>query len=516
MDWAGFSFRCRDIPHPLSYLTHTDYTRDSLEPSRDYLEPESCVFMQSYRLKVRTGGNVDTNDSSTSNPNMSAKQVCSLQQWCRRATLKALTLQRIDKIHELPLPHALKLFLGTFSVPDDFNTDGFHMTYNFHFPNHPHHKNHRVHPARCLVTDLAKVLIKVENDQSAGCSVCAMLGQPRLVNPHQESDHWAVVNHPHIQRCFMKMTNDPQNATLGGGVGPYSQHRHASGEGGSDPSSITCYVLEFPLINLKDVILRLSLAGTYIPEFLLWDTIFRISSALHHLESLGLYSDLCEPQNFVLMADGQVKVENLLLYLPTRGGSGLHHHHQPHHQSHHHQHHQAPYYRTATTTRHQKVAIYSAPESWLLEQRPTLPEITSTNEALTVWGLGCVFYELASLCPAFLLETYTMKVSLLPTTPVSIGVGGGWSHGVIGGGGGGGGRTLQGLRLRPQTPPPLPAAYSHQLGNLIGSCLREFAEDRPSLAQITQVAAFNVEHLSPSYYGPRSLLHLLPNIPTDD
>lgn len=400
--------------------------------------------MQSYRLKVRTGGNVDTNDSSTSNPNMSAKQVCSLQQWCRRATLKALTLHRINKINELPLPCALKRYVGTFSVPEDFNTDGFHMTYNFHFPNHPHHKNHRVHPARCLV-DNSKVLIKVENINSSGCSVCAVLGQQ--LNYHQESDHWAMVDHSHIQRCYMKMTNEN------------------SGTG------ITCYVLEFPLINLKDLILRLSLSGTYIPEFLIWDTIYRLSSAFLYLHSLQLHSELCEPQNFVLMPDGQVKVENLLLYLPTQGNLRS---------------------IRASVTR-QKVAIYSAPESWI-ERNDT------SNEPLTVWGLGCVFYELASLCPAFMLETCAMKVSIIPAGVSSL-------HGNA--------RGL-GLRLRPQTPPPLPAAYSHQLGNLIGSCLREFSEDRPALSQIMQVAAFNVEHLSPTYYGPRSLLDLIPDIPMDD
>ena len=414
-------------------------TEEPFVGQENYISALNNELMRSYRLVMKAGVDVDTNDSATSITNMSARQVCPLQQWCRRAILRSLTLHRVDKINELPLPNALNACISTFSVPEDFDTDGFHMTYNFHFPNHPHHKTHRVHPARYLI-DKTRVLIKAQNNNCHGCSVCSMLGEELRV--HQESDRWALANHPHIQRCFMKMINDK--------------------------TAITCYVLEFPLINLKDVAIKLSISSIHIPEFLLWDTMYKMASALNHLHELNLSTGLCEPQNFVLMSDGQVKVENLLLYLPTMFGVHT--------------------YRTCVPR--QKVAIYTAPETWLGWQWNNF-----ANMATTIWGLGCVFYELAALCPAFLLETYTMKISLVPGT---------WFG------------PNDGVHLRPQTPPPLPPAYSHQLGNVIGSCLREMAEDRPSLCQIMDVAAFNATQLKPHYSGPKTLLDLLPDFPMED
>ncbi len=231
---------------------------------------------------------------------------------------------------------------------------------------------------------------------------------------------------------------------------------------------ITCYVLEFPLISLKDLAIKLSFATISVPEFLIWDTIYKLISALQYLQDENLYNELYEPQHFILDQFGQVKVENLLLYLPTQGSS-----------------------RYRTSAQH-KVAIYTAPEQW----------VGSYGEPKSsIWGLGCVVYELAALCPAFLLESYSLKVAIPSHGPELAGHINRSARGLS-----------SNLRLIPRAPPPLPLQYSQDLSTFINNCLQESVQDRPDLTQLMDTALTKLQELSPEYCGPHTLLHLIPDM----
>ena len=429
MDWTGFALRCRGASQPGDDL----HIPDSSEHISAEFEHKKVVSTPPYQLILQGVHDPEGSHFADMEVTPPTFSVMSLQQWCRRSVLKALTIERIDKIRELPLPPPMKAFLATFGVPEDFDTEGFHMNYNFHFPNHPHHRTHRVHPAQCLF-DSSRVLIKAQNMGNQDCNICFMLGERLMFE--QESDRWASVNHPHLQRCYMKMVDEVHK--------------------------ITCYVLEFPLISLKDLAIKLSFASVYVPEVLIWDTLYKVSSALLYLQKENLHNELYEPQHFILDQQGEVKVENLLLYLPTQGSAR---------------------YRTSAQHRN---AIYTAPEQWVGN---------GVEAKSSVWGLGCVIYELVTLSPAFLLETYSMKVVLPPLAP-SMPVGTG--H--------------QTVRLLPRAPPPLPPQYSQDLSSVINNCLRESVHQRPDFTQLIDTSHLKLQQLRPLYTGPKTLLELLPDV----
>lgn len=426
MDWrGGQAFCCLDAKQ--HFEGETDKKSGASHCDMP-VRPLSIVFTPPYQLILQEFGAVgkDSNvnnisSSSSSTPPISS--VKSLQQWCRRRILASLTMRRIDKIQELPLPPAVRSFLSTFKVPDDFDTDGYHMNYNFQFPNHPHHRTHRVHPAVSKF-DNTRVLIKVQNMNSNDCSICAVLGEPLIFE--QETDKWATVNHPNLQRCFMKMVDQEQN--------------------------ISCYVLEFPVISLKEVAFQLSLSKVYVPEYLLWDTIYKLASALAYLQVQCLFSELMEPQHFVLDKYGEVKVENLLLYLPSQGNIR---------------------YRTNISAQYS--AAYVAPELRVGGQK-NLPSLT--------WALGCVFYELAALIPAYVSESMHMGHRKVDSPPY--------------------------VHRR------LPDHYSGGLESVILQCLSEDPEQRPTFKHLMKVSEHWLKFMQPFYRGPVSLLQLLPDLQIDD
>ena len=253
----------------------------------------------------------------------------------RANILKMVTIGRLHRIKELPLPTAIIRYLQGYKVPDDFNTDEHFLKYNFNFPNHPHHTTHSVHPARCTF-DNSMVLIAVQNQPGALCDQCNVLGKELF----PELEKWVQVNHPGLQRCFVNMTDMNTKAK--------------------------CFVLEYPLISFKDLIVRLNETQVYLPEYILWNFILQICSVVKYLNDQGMTSDLYQPCNFIITKEGDIKVENLLLYLPPKGRVCI---------------------RPVNCAR--MTAIYFSPEQ------------AGVSNSTNVWNLACVFYELAALAPAY-------------------------------------------------------------------------------------------------------------------
>ena len=393
--------------------------------TRRHREGRNIIYNSAYQLIMAS---IDNNNNELLELEKTTPScwVPSLQHICRRTILATLGLTRLQDVEKLPLPTSLKEYLGNLSI-SDFDLGGFYLNYNVLFPDHPHHASHQVHPAKCRI-DGSRVLIKSQN-RSRFCNTCKTLGR-RLIY-EQEAIKWiSVLSHPNLMNCLATIPDE--------GYG------------------VTSYVLEFPLISLKDFMIRLSYANLTVPEYLLWDIMRKLTSVLMYLYSKDVHYELHEPQHIVLTMDGEIKLENLVLYLPTQGKfnyrAGIH---------------------------QNRMAIYTAPEQWQGESVP--------REKLTVWGLGCILYELAATQPAFLLEKYVVQVR----------------------------RENNKTNLRPVSPLPLPREYSHKLRSTIFQCLHEYASVRPSLQELQALSQQVIEAQPLVQRHPASLLDLMPHILQD-
>ena len=328
-----------------------------------------------------------------------------------------MTVDRLKRIYELPLPRAIKGYLSTYKVPDDFNTDGYHLNYNFSFQNHPHHRTHRVYPAFC-VFDNSAVLIAAQNYPYEICEKCNMLGKEL----YQESSKWVRQPHPGLQTCFLQMTDVNTKAT--------------------------CFILEYPLLSFKDLITMMSDTRTYIPEYILWDSMLQICSVVKYLGEHDMSYDLHEPCNFIITKGGHVKIENLLIYLPAKGRVCT---------------------RLSVNSQH-LTAIYCSPEQ------------AGSSDRTNMWNLACVFYELAALTPAYPFPGGFQRRSPFANNYWWL-----------------------------PTPTRLPKKYSTELKDLIMQCFR-VPQERPTLQDFIHTATKKLEEINVDYKGPRNFLQLLPDI----
>lgn len=221
------------------------------------------------------------------------ESVKSLQSLCRAAVLSSVTLNRIHYVEKLGLPNVLKDFLCSFNIPQDFDLDGFYFDYHSNFPNHVHHKVHQIYPGRCLI-DGAKILIKSQH-LIERCRTCDLSGMSTM-RSQLERDVWLRLRHENLMSCLMTVHV------------PLSQRM--------------CFVFEFPAINLQDFVFRMYLLEQKIPDTLAWQVLSKLSAVFIYLEESGLIPwELCHPQNVIITNEGNVKLENLLLYLPVTSGS---------------------------------------------------------------------------------------------------------------------------------------------------------------------------------------------------
>lgn len=287
------------------------------------------------------------NDMFAINPDKTMENVRSLQHLCRATVLSKVTLRRVKNVKNLELPNLLKEFLCSFNIPEDFDLDGFYIDYHCNFPNHVHHKVHQIHPGKCLI-DGAKVLIKSQQLLDS-CKTCDSSGKCTMTS-NNDREIWNHLRHKNLMSCLMSI-NDPLAQRV-------------------------CLVFEFPGITLQDFVFRMFLAKQQVPETVSWQVLSKLTSVLIYLENNGLIPwELCHPQNVVITNKGEVKLENLLLYLPMKSGSR---------------------YQTNTAKR-------MSPEQMKGE------EITSKT---IVWGLGRIVYEIYARLPR---RTPSLKVTNIPS-----------------------------------------------------------------------------------------------------
>lgn len=285
-------------------------------------------------------------DMTNSELEQSSKQVKSLQQICRTTVLTNVTLSRVQSVDRLGLPNLLKDYLSSFNIPDDFDLDGFYIDYHCSFPNHVHHKVHQIHPGKCLI-DGEKVLIKSQHLNDI-CKTCESSGKC-VMESKSERVKWQKLRHENLMSCLMTI---------------------------QDPLAHRVYlVFEFPGITLQDFVFRMFLAKKSVPEIISWQVLSKLAAVLIFLENNGVIPwELCHPQNVVITQRGEVKLENLLLYLPTKAGSR---------------------YQTNTAKR-------LSPE-----QNKGEPATSKT----LVWGLGRILYEICARLP---VNEPSLKVSNMP------------------------------------------------------------------------------------------------------
>ena len=266
--------------------------------------------------------------------------VTSLQDHCRKAILKCVTISRVHQVMDLPLPAVIQDFLTSFSIPEDFDLTGMYVDYNFNFPYHLHHRTHQIHPGVCLL-DGTNVLIKSYSD--IPCSMCGNEGSK--LEDKKTREIWRTIKHENVQNCLLTITDPSQN--------------------------FECTVFDFPMMNLQDYAYNVYLAGNHVPEFLVWEILLKLTTALLYLAAKKVEPwDLCKPETTVIDERGQIKIENLLLYYPSK---------RP--------------FRPLDNVAFSK--MYQAPE---------LAYSSNATAGSAVWGIGSVLLELVLPVPIVLLK----------------------------------------------------------------------------------------------------------------
>ena len=285
-------------------------------------------------------------DMFSSNQDQCQDKVKSLQHLCRATVLSNVTLGCVKNVKNLELPNLLKDFLCSFNIPDDFDLDGFYIDYHCNFPNHVHHKVHQIHPGKCLI-DGAKVLIKSQHCSDV-CRTCDSSGRCTMQSSN-ERDIWLHLRHKNLMSCLMSI-NESQAERM-------------------------CLVFEFPGITLQDFVFRMFLSKQQVPEIISWQILSKLTSVLIYLENNGLIPwELCHPQNVVITNKGEVKLENLLLYLPMKSGS-----------------------------RYQSNTAKKMSPEQMKGEEPTTKTL--------VWGLGRILYEICARLPR---RAPSLKVTNIP------------------------------------------------------------------------------------------------------
>ncbi|XP_052271464.1 serine/threonine-protein kinase PknB-like [Dreissena polymorpha] len=168
------------------------------------------------------------------------------------------------------------------------------------------------------------------------CRTCETSGKCVMMS-NKDRAVWQQLRHKNLMSCLMSI-HDPVTERF-------------------------CLVFEFPGITLQDFVFRMFLAKSNVPELISWQVLSKLASVLIFLENNGILPwELCHPQNVVITQRGEIKLENLLLYLPVKDGSR---------------------YQTNTSKR-------MSPEQMKGE---------SATAKTLVWGLGRILYEICARLP---------------------------------------------------------------------------------------------------------------------
>ncbi|XP_071079115.1 uncharacterized protein [Haliotis cracherodii] len=234
---------------------------------------------------MKSASEVGRNERDMSRP----RQIASLQEQCRRSILARISIRHVQQVARLPLPCVVKDFLTTFRFTEDFDLSGMYIDYNFNFPHHAHHRTHQVHPGICTL-DATQVLLKCLSDQP--CELCGTAREDFRLS-RKEREIWESLKHTNLQNCLLSNVKNQHN--------------------------MTCYVLEFPLMNIQEYAYKVFMSGNVVPEYLVWETLLKLTSVFLYLETEKVEAwDLCQPEHVVIDNRGEIKLENLLLYSPAR------------------------------------------------------------------------------------------------------------------------------------------------------------------------------------------------------
>ena len=367
----------------------------------------------------------------------------SLQHLCRRVIIRSIGMNNVCNARQLPLPPPLKQFLTTFYMPQDIEiTRMNYRQYAVHHSRYPCHTTHQVYNGMCKI-DYAAIIIKCHSDAEINCKACMLLGE-KMRFAH-DSQVWKTVNHPNIQKCLLCFTNTSISKKF--------------------------YLIETPHMSLKELVHNLRCNENTIPEYLLWNCIARMTSALVYLNDKGIHAEFMDTHHWHLDIRGNLKLENILMDMCGEGS-------------------------THYTTRGECCYpdnIWKSPEE-IAEQ--------VTDHRTPLWGLGCISYELANLHPAARVSikasAFSRRRSLV--RPVQVGQS----------------MTIRGVtRNGPRynlphslVATPVTEKYSEDFRMLIARLMAE-ASLRPPILTVKVVSQRNIAEFGAKYNGPKNLIRLI-------
>lgn len=206
------------------------------------------------------------------NPEETSQQAnpgSSLQESCRKAIIRAVGLDRLCKVSELPVPKPMVNFLA-----GELSTNDFFVNRN---SLNSENLSNCVYPAQCLL-DNRTVMLK-------------------CIAPCMKSDDltkaiksWSNLEHPNLMRCFAE----------------FKQNKH------------DVLIFEHAPYSFADIQTKLRKCGGLIPEGLIWRALAQLSEVLVFLRSRGLEYEKLKPECVTFDTDGTLKLDNLLLYMPFK------------------------------------------------------------------------------------------------------------------------------------------------------------------------------------------------------
>ena len=202
-------------------------------------------------------------------PSQNVATTPSLQESCRRTIIRAVGLDRLCKASELPVPKPMVNFLaGELSTNDFFVNRNSLNSENI---------SNCIYPAQCLL-DNRTVMLKC---------IGPSMKSPELTSAMKT---WGDVEHPHLMRCFAE----------------FKQNKH------------DILIFEHAPHSFTDIQTKLRNSNGSIPEDLIWRAFAQLCEVLVFLRSRGLEYEKLKPECIAFDSDGNVKLDNLLLYMPFK------------------------------------------------------------------------------------------------------------------------------------------------------------------------------------------------------
>lgn len=202
-------------------------------------------------------------------PSQQFEATPSLQESCRKSIIRAVGLDRLCKASELPVPKPMVNFLaGELSTNDFFVNRNSLNSENI---------SNCIYPAQCLL-DNRTVMLKC---------IGPCMKSPELTSAMKA---WGDVQHPHLMQCFAE----------------FKQNKH------------DILIFEHAPHSFTEIQTKLRNSSGSIPEGLIWRAFAQLCEVLVFLRSRGLEYDKLKPECIAFDADGNLKLDNMLLYMPFK------------------------------------------------------------------------------------------------------------------------------------------------------------------------------------------------------